>query len=134
MSFRSFSLAAFSLLVFAYLLTLFTNGFEIDDSATLSVLITYLKTGVIVTSFLLGRYIFSLDNEVFSKIFFIGMLAFTALTLMFLAYNANVNYGYPYAVVSDTLIYFYMYIFLPILIAKPSRFLLRVTSKISKPF
>jgi len=66
MSFRSFSLAALSLLVFAYLLTLFTNGFEVDDSATLSVLITYLKTGVIVASFLLGRYIFSLDNEVFS--------------------------------------------------------------------
>ena len=134
MSFRSLSLAAVSLLIAAYLLALFTNGFKPEDNATLSVLITYLKTGIIIASFLFGRYIYSLDSEVLSNRFFNSMLTFATLSVTYLAYEAYLSKGIEFIEMSDSLVYFYMYVFLPILVAKPNRFLLKIAAKISRPF
>jgi len=81
MSFRSFMIAFISLLIAAYFLAILTDGLRTDDSATLSVLTTYLKTGVIVSFFLLGRYINSLNDKVFSRRLFNGVLILVVLSV-----------------------------------------------------
>jgi len=134
MSFRSFMIAFISLLIAAYFLAILTDGLRTDDSATLSVLTTYLKTGVIVSFFLLGRYINSLNDKVFSRRLFNGVLILVVLSVASLALNAYMNHQMPYAVALDSLVYFYMYAALPFLISKPNKFLLRLMLKISKPF
>ena len=77
MSFRSLSLAAVSLLIAAYLLALFTNGFKPEDNATLSVLITYLKTGIIIASLV---NIFLKSSMMYFVISILGVLIFVGLT------------------------------------------------------
>jgi len=134
--------------IFAYLfvpfiilaMLIFGLGFDINPKpyapSILLVLIAYPMAAISTTSYLLGRAIFVPKKSTVNKALLIIILLLTYLISASVSYEKFVNKGdltvWQYSV--NSIIIITMFVALPIFLARPNKFLLKLTAKVHKGF
>jgi hypothetical protein len=134
--------------IFAYLfipffilaMLIFGLGFDINPKpyapSILLVLTTYPIMIISVTSYLLGRAIFVPKKSTVNKALLVIILLITYLISASVLYEKFVNNGdltvWQYSI--HSIITITMFVVLPIFLARPNKFLLKLTAKFHKGF
>jgi magnesium-transporting ATPase (P-type) len=134
-------ISAFALLFVSFLtFAAIVYGFNLDikpySTSMLIVLVSYLAMMISISSYLIGRAIFVPKEAITNKYFLIGYLLLVYLVAAPISYDFYVNdkgmVAEQYAINSSILII--MFVVVPMLLARPNRFFLKLIAKIHKGF
>ena len=134
-------ISAFALLFVSFLVFVaIAFGFDLDiklySTSILIVLVSYLAMMISISSYLIGRAIFVPKEAITNKYFLIGYLLLVYLVVAPMSYDFYVNdkgmAAEQYAINSSILII--MFVVVPMLLARPNKFFLKLIAKIHTGF
>jgi len=133
----AFALLFVSFLVFvAIAFGLFNLDIKPYSTSMLIVLVSYLAMMISISSYLIGRAIFVPKEAITNKYFLIGYLLFVYLVAAPMSYDFYVNdkgmAAEQYAINSSILII--MFVVVPMFLARPNKFFLKLIAKVHKGF
>ena len=100
------------------------------------VAVIYFSMALSIASYLVARVFFLADKKIISQRFFIGFLSFFYLFIMYLLYDVYANTHNEkteqYAIVSFILVS--TLVAIPVLLARPNKFFLKLIAKIFREF
>ena len=100
------------------------------------VAVFYFSMALSISSYLVARVFFLADKKIISQRFFIGFLSFFYLFIMYLLYDVYANThnekAEQYAIVSFILVS--TLVAIPVLLARPNKFFLKLIAKIFREF
>ena len=130
----------FYLFIFAAILLGLVTVFDLKVTAYLEtiqlVAVIYFSMALSISSYLVARVFFLADKKIISQRFFIGFLSFFYLFIMYLLYDVYANTHNEkteqYAIVSFILVS--TLVAIPVLLARPNKFFLKLIAKIFREF
>jgi len=130
----------FYLFIFAAILLGLVTVFDLKVTAYLEtiqlVAVIYFSMALSIASYLVARVFFLADKKIISQRFFIGFLSFFYLFIMYLLYDVYANTHNEkteqYAIVSFILVS--TLVAIPVLLARPNKFFLKLIAKIFREF
>ena len=134
-------ISAFALLFVSFLtFAAIVYGFNLDikpySTSILIVLVSYLAMMISISSYLIGRAIFVPKEAITNKYFLIGYLLLVYLVAAPMSYDFYVNdkgmAAEQYAINSSILII--MFVVVPMFLARPNKFFLKLIAKIHTGF
>ncbi len=130
----------FYLFIFAAILLGLVTVFDLKVTTYLEtiqlVAVIYFSMALSISSYLVARVFFLADKKIISQRFFIGFLSFFYLFIMYLLYDVYANTHNEkteqYAIVSFILVS--TLVAIPVLLARPNKFFLKLIAKIFREF
>ncbi len=130
----------FYLFIFAAILLGLVTVFDLKVTTYLEtiqlVAVIYFSMALSISSYLVARVFFLADKKIISQRFFIGFLSFFYLFIMYLLYDVYLNTHNEkteqYAIVSFVLVS--TLVAIPVLLARPNKFVLKLIAKIFREF
>jgi hypothetical protein len=135
---RTFTILAFNALIVSTLFAPLTQSvlnFKPELAVLLFVIMAYAATIVIVSSYRVGRVIFSHESgKILSAGFFFSLIGFIFLTILMLGYLEYVK-GYTSPVyIANSTILIVSFVILPMLAARKNTSLLKMISRVTRHF
>ncbi len=130
----------FYLFIFAAILLGLVTVFDLKVTTYLEtiqlVAVIYFSMALSISSYLVARVFFLADKKIISQRLFIGFLSFFYLFIMYLLYDVYLNTHNEkteqYAIVSFVLVS--TLVAIPVLLARPNKFVLKLIAKIFREF